>query len=134
VAKLEAIEGIGPVLSEKLTKAGVESIEALLESGSSKQGRSELAESSGVSEVLLLKFVNHADLMRVKGIGGEYSELLEQSGVDSVPELAQRNAANLSAKIEEINAEKKLVRSTPSESQIQEWIDQAKQLPRAVHH
>jgi len=134
VARLETIGGIGPVLSEKLTGAGVTGIEDLLEKGATKQGRSGLAESSGVSETLLLKFVNHADLMRVKGIGGEYSELLEQAGVGSSPELAQRNAANLSAKIEEINAEKKLVRSTPSESQIQDWVDQAKDLPKVVQH
>lgn len=134
MAKLETIEGIGPALSEKLSEAGVGSCEKLLEAGGTKKGRSELAEKSGISESQLLKFVNHADLMRIKGIGGEYSELLECAGVDTVPELGQRNAANLSAKIEDINVEKKLVRSTPSESQVQDWINQAKDLPKAVHH
>jgi len=134
VAKLETIEGIGPAISEKLSEAGIGSIDKLLEAGGSKKGRGELAEKSGISESQLLKFVNHADLMRIKGIGGEYSELLECAGVDTVPELGQRNAANLSAKIEDINVEKKLVRSTPSESQVQDWIDQAKDLPKAVHH
>ena len=134
MAKLDTIEGIGPVLSEKLTEAGIGSIAGLLESGGTKKGRAELAEKSGVSEAQLLKFVNHADLMRVKGIGGEYSELLEQAGVDTVPELGQRNAANLAAKIEAINVEKKLVRSTPSASQVEGWIDEAKGLPKAVHH
>jgi len=134
MSKLDTIEGIGPALSEKLQEAGVDSIENLLGEGSTSKGRAGLAEKSGISEVQLLKFVNHADLMRIKGIGGEYSELLEQAGVDTVPELGQRNAANLAAKIEGINVEKKLVRSTPSESQIQDWIDQAKNLPKAVHH
>jgi len=134
VAKLETIEGIGPALSEKLEGAGIKSIEGLLEAGGSKQGRTSLAAESGISEAQLLKFVNHADLMRIKGIGGEYSELLECAGVDTVPELGQRNAANLAAKIEEINVEKKLVRSTPSAAQVEEWIAQAKGLQKAVHH
>jgi predicted flap endonuclease-1-like 5' DNA nuclease len=134
VAKLDTIEGIGPALSEKLSDAGIGSIAALLESGGTKKGRAALAEKSGVSEAQLLKFVNHADLMRIKGIGGEYSELLEQAGVDTVPELGQRNAANLTTKMEAINVEKKLVRSTPSASQVEGWIDEAKGLPKAVHH
>lgn len=134
MAKLDTIEGIGPALSEKLESAGVGSVENLLKTGGDKKGRAALAEKAGISEGQLLKFVNHADLMRIKGIGGEYSELLEQSGVDTVPELAQRNAANLAAKINEINAAKKLVRVTPSEKQIAGWIQQAKGLPKAVHH
>lgn len=134
MAKLDTIEGIGPALQAKLQEAGISSCESLLEKGGSKKGRAALAEKSGISEAQILKFVNHADLMRIKGIGGEYSELLEASGVDTVPELGQRNAANLSAKIEEINAAKKLVRSTPSESQVAGWIEQAKSLPKAVHH
>jgi predicted flap endonuclease-1-like 5' DNA nuclease len=134
MAKLDTIEGIGPALSEKLGNAGIDSVASLLDTGGNKQGRAALAEKSGISEAQLLKFVNHADLMRIKGIGGEYSELLEEAGVDTVPELAQRNAANLSAKIEEINVEKKLVRATPSEKQIEDWIQQAKGLPKAVHH
>ena len=134
MAKLDTIEGIGPALSEKLEQAGIKSIESLLDKGGTRQGRAELADSSGISEVQLLKFVNHADLMRIKGVGGEYSELLEQAGVDTVPELGQRNAANLAAKIEDINLEKKLVRSIPTEAQVQDWIEQAKSLPKAVHH
>ena len=82
----------------------------------------------------MLRFVNHADLCRVKGVGGEYAEILEAAGVDSVPELAQRNAANLAAKMEEVNAEKKLVRSVPSEKMVEGWVEQAKSLPRVVTH
>ena len=134
MAKLETIEGIGPALSEKLESAGISSCEALLENGGTKKGRGEIAEQSGVSEAQVLKFVNHADLMRIKGIGGEFSELLECAGIDSVPELGQRNAQNLADKLQEINAEKKLVRSVPSATQVEGWIDQAKSLPKVVHH
>lgn len=134
VAKLDTIEGIGPALTEKLSAAGIDSTEALLETGGTKQGRAEIAEKSGISESQILEFVNHVDLMRIKGVGSEYSDLLEASGVDTVPELAQRNAANLTAKMEEVNAEKSLVRSTPSESQVEDWVEQAKGLPKAVHH
>jgi len=134
MAKLDTIEGIGPALSDKFSDAGITTCEALLKSGATKTGRQTLAEKSGVSEAQVLKFVNHADLMRVKGIGGEYSELLECAGVDTVPELAQRNAANLTAKMTEINLEKKLVRALPSESQVEDWVSQAKGLPKTVTH
>ena len=134
MAKLDTIEGIGPAISAKLEEAGVTSCEGLLEAGASKKGRAEIAEKSGVSEGQVLKFVNHADMMRIKGVGGEYAELLECSGVDTVPELAQRNAANLAAKMAEVNEEKKLVRSLPSESQVEGWVAQAKDLPRVVSH
>ena len=132
--KLDTIEGIGPATMEQLEQCGVTCCEDLLEKGSTKKGRAEIAGSSGVPEVKVLKFVNHADLMRIKGIGGEYSELLEAAGVDSVPELAQRNAANLTAKMEEVNAEKKLVRALPSEKQVTGWVEQAGSLPKIVTH
>ncbi len=134
MAKLETIEGIGPAISEKLEAAGIKSCEALLEAGATKAGRGRIAADSGISEGQVLKFVNHADLMRIKGIGGEYSELLECAGVDTVPELAQRNGANLAAKLTEVNVEKKLVRAVPTESQVEDWIAQAKQLPKTVSH
>jgi len=134
MAKLDTIEGIGPALSAKLEAAGIKTCEALLKAGASKKGRAEIAEKSGVSEGQVLKFVNHADMMRIKGVGGEYAELLECSGVDSVPELAQRNAANLTAKMAEVNEQKKLVRSLPSETQVEGWVKQAKELDRVVSH
>jgi len=134
MSKLETIEGVGPAISEKLAEAGVGSVEALLENGASKQGRQKLAEQSGISEVKILRLVNHADLMRIKGVGGEYSELLECAGVDSVPELAQRNAANLLEKITSINAEKKLVRALPTEAQLGDWVTQAGALAKVVQH
>ncbi|GIV58188.1 MAG: ferredoxin [Rhodothermaceae bacterium] len=132
MAKLTTIEGIGEVLAEKLKQAGVTSVENLLERGSTPQGRKELAEATGIDSSRILRFVNQADLMRLKGVGSEYAELLEAAGVDTVAELARRNAANLHAKLVEINEAKKLVRQVPSLSQVEAWIAQAKELPRAV--
>ncbi len=134
MAKIDTIEGIGPALSEKLSAAGITTCEALLKAGATKSGRAEIAEKSGIDESRVLKFVNHADLMRIKGIGGEYSELLECAGVDTVPELAQRNATNLAASLTECNIEKKLVRVVPSEKQVEDWVAQAKELPKTVSH
>jgi predicted flap endonuclease-1-like 5' DNA nuclease len=134
MSKLETIEGIGPAISEKLSGAGVKSVEDLLSTGSTKKGRGELAGKTGLTEIKILRLVNHADLMRIKGIGGEYSELLEAAGVDTVPELAQRNAANLLQKMKEINEAKKLVRALPTEKQVAGWIEQAGSLPRVISH
>lgn len=134
MAKLTTIEGIGETSAEKLRNAGVGSIEMLLKKGGPKKGRKDLIEKSGLPEGLILKFINHADLIRIKGIGGEYAELLEASGVDTVMELAQRNAMNLHTKMKEINSNKKLVRQVAARSQVEEWIRQAKRLPRAVHY
>ncbi|MEQ8691217.1 MAG: DUF4332 domain-containing protein [Pseudomonadales bacterium] len=131
---LTVIEGIGPAYAEKLNKAGVANCEQLLEQGASKSGRQAIVEASGMSAALVLKFVNHADLFRIKGVGGEYAELLEAAGVDTVPELAQRNAENLAAKMAEVNEEKSLVRSLPSATTVAGWVDQAKTLPRVITH
>jgi predicted flap endonuclease-1-like 5' DNA nuclease len=132
MTKILEIEGIGPAYAQKLKKAGVETVEALLEKGATPKGRKELAEKSGLNDAFILKWVNHADLFRVKGIGSEYSELLEASGVDTVVELALRKANNLTKKMAEVNGVKKLVRRLPVESQVANWIEQAKKLPRVV--
>ena len=118
MAKLNVIEGIGEVYEEKLNASGVNSIEELLETCATKKGRTELAEKTGISEKLILKWTNHADLARIKGVGGEYAELLEAAGVDTVPELATRNAENLYKKMVETNDAKALVRKTPTENQV----------------
>jgi predicted flap endonuclease-1-like 5' DNA nuclease len=110
----------------------VSSTDALLKAGATPKGRKELAEKTGIGDALILKWVNHVDLYRIKGVGSEYSELLEASGVDTIPELAQRKAANLIQKIVAVNMEKKLVRKLPVESQIANWIEQAKKLPRVI--
>ena len=134
MAKLTTIEGIGDAFAAKLKAAGVGSVEKLLESGSTRSGRKKLADASGVDAKRILRFVNHADLMRINGIGGEMSELLEASGVDTVAALARRNTENLHKKMEETNAAKKLVRRTPTVAQIQGWVDQANALPRVVNY
>jgi predicted flap endonuclease-1-like 5' DNA nuclease len=132
MTKLLKIEGIGDVYAQKLAAAGIATVEALLDRGASPKGREALAEGAGISESLILEWVNHADLFRVKGIGEEYSDLLEEAGVDTVPELAQRNPSNLHAKLVEVNAAKHLVRRLPAESQVKNWVEQAKALPRKV--
>ena len=132
--KIEEIEGIGPAIGEKLKTAGVTSTDKLLENAKTKKQRKELADTTGISEAQILKFANMADLFRVKGIGQEYSELLEKSGVDTVAELAQRNAENLTAKMEEVNAEKNLTRRTPSLTEVTKWIAEAKELPRVLEY
>ncbi|ROS01300.1 uncharacterized protein DUF4332 [Sinobacterium caligoides] len=134
MTKLADIEGIGEVYSQKLEKAGVATQQALLEQGGERKGRKQIAESSGITETLILKWVNRADLARIKGVSTQYADLLEFAGVDSVPELAQRNAENLHAKMIEVNDEKSLVRQTPGLSNVEDWVTQAKSLPRAVFH
>jgi predicted flap endonuclease-1-like 5' DNA nuclease len=128
------IEGVGEVYAKKLTDAGIKSVEQLLESGATPKGRDELAEKTGISHALLLRWVNHADLIRIVGVAEQYAELLEASGVDSIPELSHRVAENLHAKMVEINEKKNLVRRLPSVGQIGSWIEQCKNLPRAVFH
>ena len=130
--KVEEIEGIGPVLGEKLRAAGINTVDKLLEKAATKKQRQSLAEETGISEKQILKFTNMADLFRLNGVGQEYAELLEVAGVDTVPELAQRNAANLTAKMEEVNEAKNLTRKTPSATEVEKWIAQAKELPRVI--
>lgn len=134
MTKLADVEGIGPAYAAKLTDAGIRSCEHLLEEGGTAKGRKAIAEKSGISEKQILGWVNRADLTRIKGVGSEFADLLEAAGVDTVPELAQRNAANLHAKMVEVNEAKKLVRKLPTASQLEDWCKQAKALPRAVHH
>ncbi|WP_417684770.1 DUF4332 domain-containing protein [Roseibium sp.] len=126
---ISEIEGIGPAYTEKLGAAGIKTTEAYLERAKDPKGRKALAEETGIDASRILKWANMADLMRISGVGEEYSELLEAAGVDTVKELKHRNAANLAAKMAEVNEEKKLVRQVPSESQVTKWVDQAKELP-----
>ncbi|OMH40484.1 DUF4332 domain-containing protein [Desulfurobacterium indicum] len=132
--KITEIEGIGSAYAEKLAQIGITSVEELLEKGATAKGREEIAEKTGISKKVILNWVNRADLMRVKGIGEEYADLLEAAGVDSVPELARRNPENLYQKLKEVNEQKKLVRQIPSVKQIEKWIAQAKELPKKVTH
>ena len=134
MANLEKVEGIGEVYGKKLRDAGVSNTEMLLEAGSTRKGRDELAAKTEIASRLILEWVNHVDLFRVKGVGEEYADLLEASGVDTVPDLARRRADNLHKKMAEVNGEKKLVRRLPSEKQVQEWIDLARDLPRKIQY
>lgn len=134
MAKLDLIEGIGPVYMAKLKEAGVDSIEELLEVCKTRKGRSDLAEKTGISGKLILTWTNHADLFRIKGLGGEYSELLEASGVNTVPQLATRVAENLHKKMVEVNEAKSLVRKLPSLGQVETWIKEAGNLPRIIEY
>jgi len=130
--KISDIEGIGPAYARKLTKAGIRSTEALLKRGASLKGRKEVAALTGVSHTLVLAWVNRADLYRVRGVGRQYSDLLEKSGVDTVVELSKRTAENLYEKMADVNKKKKLVKQLPGPKQVKKWIAQAKKLPRVV--
>ena len=130
--RIEDIEGIGPKTGAILRENGVRSVDQLLKAGCDKKGRANLAEKTNLSESRILKCVNMADLFRIKGVASQYAELLEGAGVDTVKELKNRNAENLAAKIEEVNAAKRLVRKTPSVKVIASWIDQAKKLPGMI--
>ena len=134
MTRLASIEGIGAVYQDKFKQIGVRSVEALLEAGRTPGGRADLADRAGISSKLILEWVNLADLFRIKGIGEEYSDLLEEAGVDTVPELAQRRADNLYAKLVEVNAQKKLVRRLPPQVLVEDWVAQAKELPRVVEY
>ena len=132
MAKLETIEGIGSVYGEKLREKGIGTVEALLEAGATPAGRQELEEKTGIGHALILEWVNLADLMRIKGIGEEYSDLLEEAGVDTVKELRHRVPENLHQKVVEINEAKKLVRRLPTLQMVADWVEQAKTLPPRV--
>jgi len=130
--KIEDIEGIGPAYGEKLRKAGIASPDTLLKEGCTKKGRDSIAAKTGLDASHILKFVNMADLFRVKGIAGQFAELLKATGVDTVKELRTRNATNLAASMAEVNAKKNLCKVSPSEKMVEGWIDQAKALPPMV--
>lgn len=133
---ISCIEGIGPKYAKKLSENGIRSCEKLLEAGATRKGRKALADECGIADTRILEWVNRADLMRVKGVSTQYSDLLEAAGVDTVKELKRRRADNLTAAMAEVNAKKKnkLVRQVPVESQVQRWIDHAKELPAVVKY
>lgn len=134
MTKIIDIEGIGPAYEAKMKTAGVGSVEALLEKGGTPDGRKALAEKSGISPKLILRWVNHADLFRIKGVAGQYAELLEAAGVDTVVELSKRNPDNLTKQMEKVNAADKRVDTVPSAAQVKLWVEEAKTLPRKVNY
>ena len=134
MARILDVEGIGAVYAQKLASIGIKTTNKLLKMGATPQDREELSEKTGIDGDLLLEWINHADLFRIKGVGEEYSDLLEEAGVDTVPELAQRNPENLYAAIQQTNKDKKLVRQLPSQRQVMDWVQQAKTMERRIHY
>ena len=134
MASLIKIEGIGQKYATKLKMIGISTTETLLERGKTPGGRQEIADKSGITKTLILEWVNLADLFRIKGVGEEYSDLLEEAGVDTVVELAQRNPANLYQAVVDVNNKKRLVRKLPTQGQVSDWVKQAKKLPRVVKY
>lgn len=132
--KIVEIEGIGSVYAEKLEAAGVKNTDDLLDKADTKKGRETLAEETGISEKLILKWANHADLFRIKGIAGQFAELLEASGVDTVKELRHRVPANLHAKLVEVNEAKNLCNRVPAESEVAKMVEQAKELEPRIKY
>jgi predicted flap endonuclease-1-like 5' DNA nuclease len=132
--KIQEIEGIGPAYAKKLAVADIDTTDALLKLCCDRKGRKAVAEKTGLTESQLLKWANMADLMRISGVGEEYSELLEAAGVDTVKELKNRNPENLAAKMTEVKKEKKLTRQVPSEKTVSGWIEQAKSLEALITH
>lgn len=126
--KIIEIEGIGPVYAEKLEAAGVKTTEDMLKRAATPKDRKALAEETGITEKLILKWANHSDLFRIKGVAGQFAELLEAAGVDTVKELRHRVSANLHAKLVECNEAKNLCNRVPSESEVEKMIAQAKEL------
>ena len=132
--KIIDIEGVGEAYAEKLIAAGVTTTDALLKKCAAPAGRKALAEETGISDKLILKWTNHADLIRIHGVGPQFAELLEAAGVDTVKELKHRVPANLQAKMEEVYAQKNLVNRVPSEKELTKMIAEAKELPAAVEY
>jgi len=132
--KIHDVEGVGPVRREKFLAAGIKDTDGLLKSTKTPKQRQDLAEKTGISVKWILKFANMADLFRVPGIGSEYSQLLEASGVDTVIELSTRIPKNLHTKVSEVNKEKKNTRQPPSLAEITSWIEEAKKLPRFLEY
>jgi predicted flap endonuclease-1-like 5' DNA nuclease len=131
---LSSIEGIGERFAQTLKDYGIRTTVDLLGIGATRKGRTFIEKTTGISNKLVLDWVNRVDLSRIRGVGEDYADLLEASGVDTVPELAQRNPQNLYQKLVEVNAEKKLVRQLPGEAQLANWIEQAKNLPRVIKY
>jgi predicted flap endonuclease-1-like 5' DNA nuclease len=132
--KVEEVEGIGPSHAAKLNAAGIGSTDELLAAGATPKGRESLAETTGISGRLILEWTNHCDLMRLKGVGSEYSDLLEAAGVDSPAELGHRNVVNLTAAMAKYNDEHQIVRRVPSEKEVEGWVAEAKTLVKIVEH
>ena len=132
--EIEYVEGIGAAYGQALRGVGINTVLDLLVNGATRRGRKHLSDQSGISQSNILTWVNHIDLFRIKGVAQEYADLLEQSGVDTVVELAQRNPTNLHKRMLDINAQKSLVRRAPHASEVQSWVEQARNLRRLIYY
>lgn len=130
--EIERISGIGQVLAQAFSQVGINTTESLLQEGATSKGRQRIAEKTKISPALILRWVNQADLFRVKGVGEQYADLLEVAGVDTVAELAQRKPENLYQKMVEVNEKRSRVRQVPSLSQVRRWVSEARELSRVV--
>ena len=134
MSKIAEIEGIGATYAKKLVDAGIKTTDDLLSAGATPKGRETLAEKTGIPGKLILEWVNLSDLFRIKGVGEEYSDLLEEAGVDTVVELSKRVPENLHAKMLEVNEKKKIVRRPPALGEVKKWVEEAKKLPRKIEY
>jgi len=132
--KVEYVEGIGTTYGAKLNQAGIVTVMDLLQRGATRKGRVKLVETTGIPAALVLTWINHCDLFRIKGVGKQFAELLEAAGVDTVVELAQRNPVNLYTRMVQVNMEKKLAGRSPRQDEVNGWVEQAKGLPRVVEY
>ena len=132
--KITDVEGIGPKYKDRLHAADIQTTEDLLREGKTPSGRNKLSAAAGISTSMLLEWINHADLMQVRGVGSEYADLLEDAGVDTVPELARRSAANLTAAMKDFNEDNEAVRRTPTLETVQDWIAEAKSMGRSIEY
>ncbi len=132
MAKIGQVEGIGPVFREKLENAGIMTTEALLTKCATAAGRADLASSADIQPKRLMSFVSRADFFRVKGVGRQFSELLQNVDVHTVQQLAAADAEALNASMTEVNEQKNLTKAVPSAKQIQGFIDVAKTLDAIV--
>ncbi len=132
--QITKIEGIGPAYAKKLKSIRINTTAKLLERGATRQGRKEIEKETGISQSQVLEWINRADLMRISGVGEEYSDLLEAAGVDTVRELARRRVDSLMASLESANYTRNLVRRLPSSSQVARWIETAKSLPPVISY
>jgi predicted flap endonuclease-1-like 5' DNA nuclease len=132
--KIEDVEGIGPATGDQLRTAGIKDTDGLLAACKTAKDRKAVADASGMTEKQILKFANMVDLYRINGVGSEFAELLEAAGVDTVPELATRNAANLTKAMADVNASKALTRRVPTEAEVTKWVAEAKTLPRVIEY
>ena len=126
------LKGATADIVAKMKEKGIKDNEKLLNAAAAPPQRKELAAHCGCDAKVILELCNRADLARVKGVSGVYSDLLEKAGVDTVKELATRRPDNLQAKIKETNDKEKLTARPPTAAAVEDWVRQAKELPKVL--